>query len=73
MNSHLMHYNKQKKTGCKLYFMSFNHLAKKHTLNDNNLNCKDICKKYLQFNNLHSLTIVHDLLVTKSDFSLNSG
>jgi hypothetical protein len=73
MNSHLILYNKQKKTGCKLYFMAFNHLVKKYTLSDSKLNCRNYFKKYLQFNNLHSVTIVHDLLVTKSDLSLNSG
>lgn len=35
MNSHLMIYNKQKKTGCKLYFMVFNYLTKK-TLSSKN-------------------------------------
>ena len=67
-----MIYNKQKKTGCKLYFITFNRLAKKYTSACSRLESENTLKKRLQFNYICSVTIVHDLLVTKSCLSMNS-
>ncbi|CAI3806123.1 hypothetical protein JAMGFMIE_04077 [Rheinheimera sp. MM224] len=73
MNSHLILYNKQKKLAASFIFMIFNRLVKKYTLTCCRCSFQNELKKHLQFNNIDMLTIVHDLLVTKSDLSLNSG